>query len=193
MFVNHIILWYDNLTRSILRLQKGGPIGSGSLDERLKYVNCTQPFTSVEKQSRMSSVLLSWHKWGGSSDQTVKTKAPCHVARMTYTIRIHTCSAVHVGAMHRSTLISCNGMTSYMWVKDLKFIFSNGAIINLAPSPILNKKPVGHIAHLRKQFKLINTYDLNIIMLIKRRKIKQYLLNENWMVLYLNKLESPSP
>ena len=32
-----------------------------------------------------------------------------------------------------------------------------------------NKRPMGHIAHLRKQFKLINTYD-NIITLIKRRK-----------------------
>ena len=33
----------------------------------------------------------------------------------------------------------------------------------------LNKKPMSHIAHLRKQFKSINTYDY-IITLIKRRK-----------------------
>ena len=33
----------------------------------------------------------------------------------------------------------------------------------------LNKRPMGHIAHLRKQFKSINTYDY-IITLIKRRK-----------------------
>ena len=33
----------------------------------------------------------------------------------------------------------------------------------------LNKRPMGHIAHLRKQFKSINTYDY-FIMLIKRRK-----------------------
>ena len=32
-----------------------------------------------------------------------------------------------------------------------------------------NKRPMGHIAHLRKQFKSINTYD-DIIMLIKRKK-----------------------
>ena len=32
-----------------------------------------------------------------------------------------------------------------------------------------NKRPMGHIAHLRKQFKSIKTYDY-IIMLIKRRK-----------------------
>ena len=32
-----------------------------------------------------------------------------------------------------------------------------------------NKRPMGHIAHLRKQFKSINTYDY-IITLIKRRK-----------------------
>ena len=34
---------------------------------------------------------------------------------------------------------------------------------------IQNKRPMGHIAHLRKQFKSINTYDY-IITLIKRRK-----------------------
>ena len=33
-----------------------------------------------------------------------------------------------------------------------------------------NKRPLGHIAHIRKQFKSINTYDY-IIMLIKWRKI----------------------
>ena len=32
-----------------------------------------------------------------------------------------------------------------------------------------NKRPMGHIAHLRKQFKSINTYDY-IITLIRRRK-----------------------
>ena len=35
--------------------------------------------------------------------------------------------------------------------------------------PIYNKRPMGHIAHLRKQLKSINTYDY-IITLIKRRK-----------------------
>ena len=34
---------------------------------------------------------------------------------------------------------------------------------------ILNKRPIGHIAHPRKQFKSINTYDY-IITLIKRKK-----------------------
>ena len=33
---------------------------------------------------------------------------------------------------------------------------------------LINKRPMGHIAHLRKQFKSINTYDY-IITLIKRR------------------------
>ena len=32
-----------------------------------------------------------------------------------------------------------------------------------------NKRPMGHIAHLEKQFKSINTYDY-IITMIKRRK-----------------------
>ena len=46
---------------------------------------------------------------------------------------------------------------------------------------------MGHIAHLRKQFKSINIYDY-IITLIKRRK-KTLLI----LVLYLKKLESRSP
>ena len=37
-----------------------------------------------------------------------------------------------------------------------------------------NKRPMGHIAHLRKQFKSINTYDY-IITLIKRRRKKTLL------------------
>ena len=53
----------------------------------------------------------------------------------------------------------------------------------------MNKRPMGHIAHLRKQFKSINTYDY-IITLIQRIKKKLY---ENLLVLHLNKLESPSP
>ena len=53
-----------------------------------------------------------------------------------------------------------------------------------------NKRPMGHIAHLRKQFKSINTYDY-IITLIKRRR-KNDVLYENLLVLHLNKLESPS-
>ena len=54
-----------------------------------------------------------------------------------------------------------------------------------------NKRSKGHIAHLRKQFKSINTYDY-IIALIKRRK-NHYYFYENWMVFHLNKIESHSP
>ena len=43
-----------------------------------------------------------------------------------------------------------------------------------------NKKPISHIAHLRKQFKSINTYDY-IITLIERRKKNHYLLFKNMM------------
>ena len=52
---------------------------------------------------------------------------------------------------------------------------------------------MGHIAHLRKQFKSLNKYDyiiIIIITLIQRIKKKLY---DNLLVLYLNKLESPSP
>ena len=59
-------------------------------------------------------------------------------------------------------------------------------------SAYLNKRPIGHIAHLRKQFKSINTFDY-IITLIKRRKKNHYYLYEHLLVLHLKKLESPSP
>ena len=49
---------------------------------------------------------------------------------------------------------------------------------------------MGHIAHLKKQFKSINTDDY-IITLIKRRK-KNIINLKNLLVLLLNKLESPS-
>ena len=55
---------------------------------------------------------------------------------------------------------------------------------------LCNKRPMGHIAHLRKKFKSIKTYDY-IIMLIQRRK-KNHLGDENLLVLHLKKLESPS-
>ena len=48
---------------------------------------------------------------------------------------------------------------------------------------------MGHIAHLRKQFKSLNKYDY-IITLLQRINKK---LSENLLVLHLNKLESPSP
>ena len=51
-----------------------------------------------------------------------------------------------------------------------------------------NKRPMGHIAHLRKQFKSLNKYDY-IITLIKRRKKKLY---EKLLVLHLKKFESGS-
>ena len=48
---------------------------------------------------------------------------------------------------------------------------------------------MGHIAHLRKQFKSLNKYDY-IIALIKGRKKKLY---EKLLVLHLQKFKSPSP
>ena len=35
---------------------------------------------------------------------------------------------------------------------------------------LLNKRPMGHIAHLRKQLKSINTYDYIITLIMRRRK-----------------------
>ena len=57
-----------------------------------------------------------------------------------------------------------NGCTFYC-------TYQNDIIISWKwqPVKIINKRPMGHIAHLRKQFKSINTYDY-ITTLIKRRK-----------------------
>ena len=55
----------------------------------------------------------------------------------------------------------------------------------------VNKRPMGHIAHLREQFKSINTYDY-VITLIKRRKktlLSLWQLNGS----LFNKIESHSP
>ena len=41
-----------------------------------------------------------------------------------------------------------------------------------------NKRPMGHIAHLRKQFKSINTYDNIITLFNKRRKNQSFTLWE---------------
>ena len=54
-------------------------------------------------------------------------------------------------------------------------------------SRYLNKRPMGHIAHLRKQFNSINTYDYHNVNWEKKKPN-----HENWMVLHLNKLEFPS-
>ena len=58
---------------------------------------------------------------------------------------------------------------------------------------VKNKRPKGHVNHLRKQFKSIITKTYNyIITLIKRRKKPHLLLHENLIVLlHLNKLECP--
>ena len=52
----------------------------------------------------------------------------------------------------------------------------------LRNSTCTNKRPMGHIAHLRKQFKSINTYDY--IITIKRKN--HLLLYENLIFLHLN-------
>ena len=50
---------------------------------------------------------------------------------------------------------------------------------------MLNKRPMGHIAHLRKQFKSKNTYDY-IITLIKRRKKIINLMRIYWFFIGTN-------
>ena len=52
---------------------------------------------------------------------------------------------------------------------------------------------MGHNSHLRKLLENENRLTHIIIMMLIKRKNPHYLLNENWMVLHLNKLKSPSP
>ena len=44
----------------------------------------------------------------------------------------------------------------------------------------VNKRPMGHIAHLRKQFKSINTYDYIITLIKRRRKNIINFMRINW-------------
>ena len=67
------------------------------------------------------------------------------------------------------------GFVKQKGTKAVKTLPSDFESINCE---FVNKRPMGHIAHLRKQFKSINTYD-NIITLIKRRKKTHYYLYEN--------------
>ena len=58
----------------------------------------------------------------------------------------------------------------YCWCKSMNLmLLTQKSKVNGQNIRIKNKRPMGHIAHLRKQFKSINTYDY-IITLIKRRK-----------------------
>ena len=65
-------------------------------------------------------------------------------------------------------------------------------MMNIIRKDLHNKRPTGHIAHLRKQFKSINTYDYIITLIEQKKKTLSVLLQENWMVFNMNKFESPS-
>ena len=89
-----------------------------------------------------------------------------------------------------------------LWLPQLKWKFKNTCMIIQLPvhrfkfrylhfqlfpyvPSFTNKRPMGHMAHLWKQFKSINTCWL-------KEEKNQYLLYDNWMVLNLTKLECPS-
>ena len=80
-----------------------------------------------------------------------------------------------------SILLKC-----FPYCKTWNFNFLDNKICHVL-FQIQNKRPMGHIAHLRKQFKSINTYD-DTITLIKRRKKPHYYLSENKSVLLWTKL-----
>ena len=73
-----------------------------------------------------------------------------------------------------------------------KTLFNKSIYLSIRQSgfiEITNKRPMGHIAHLRKQFKSLNKYDYIITLIQRIKKI----LYDNLLVLHLNKLKSPSP
>ena len=49
-----------------------------------------------------------------------------------------------------------------------------------------NKRPMGHIAHLRNQFKSINTYDYIITLIKRRKKTIINFMRINWYFIWTN-------
>ena len=49
-----------------------------------------------------------------------------------------------------------------------------------------NKRPMGHIAHLRKQFKSINTYDYIIMFIMRRKKTIITFMRIYWFFIWKN-------
>ena len=100
--------------------------------------------------------------------------------RFLWCVGFHLCSLV----CNKDGWVSSFGMLYYNihWFCKLVIFAipaSNRWTIDQLPTTIqvdkmklTNKRPMGHIAHLMKQFKSINTYDY-IITLIKRRKNHQ--------------------
>ena len=79
--------------------------------------------------------------------------------------------------------IELNGIIKIIFISSAYIIClfnSESKKKNTGIRRVTNKRPMGHIAHLRKQFKSINTYDY-IMTLIKRRKNKNII---NFMRIY---------
>ena len=99
---------------------------------------------------------------------------------------------------HIDTIIKymeLNGIIKIIFISSAYIIclfISESIKKNTGIRRVTNKRPMGHIAHLRKQFKSINTYDY-IMTLIKRSKNKNII---NFMRIYCffiwTKLESSS-
>ena len=88
-----------------------------------------------------------------------------HVGMVLWHLRV-LCELWHLGMMSRSRI-------GRMVLWHLGMVWWDLGMVLRSRNGIVryNKRPMGHIAHLRKQFKSINTYDY-IITLIKRRKKK---------------------
>ena len=82
--------------------------------------------------------------------------------------------------MHVTTRMKCTGsITCSLFPKSIISTFVKRSIQKYMHkcNTCTNKRPMGHIAHLRKQFKSINTYDY-MITLIKSRKNTLLILGE---------------
>ena len=109
--------------------------------------------------------LLEWLAWTAHLVWTCSDRFPPHCVG-------------HSPEHNQGRSLHWTSCSRHLWipVKTLTFLcLSHQNISNTGESKCaqqlrqINKRPMGHLAHLRKQFKSINTYDY-IITLIKRRK-----------------------
>ena len=86
-----------------------------------------------------------------------------------------------------SVLIELHSWTRNAAEKFMPHMMQNwrGLYVRVIGKWVKNKRPMGHIAHLRKQFKSINTYDY-IKMLIKRRKKTINFMRIYWFFIWTN-------
>ena len=135
----------------------------------------------------VNGIRQFWKKWRCMHNKTVMIKASFLVnSSFVWPLRTDLLPLVNncILLLHCKVYVFvCNSiMGKFPW----KHMYTVSTMVDkLLILPITyitnnNKRPMGHIAHLRKHFKSMNTYD-NIITLIKRRK-KNINLEMGWVL-----------